>query len=117
MNRIDYVLFVDYQDDVERPLYEHLPENKKKFIDDLKGVLRHLYKSGLINPFSTRDLKSLITIVETLNDDELKDVKAVLSAIEPVVYKLLRHDLLGYPDYSTLEDEILKALKEIIKEV
>ena len=117
LNRIDYVQFIDYQPDVEKTLYEHLSPLKIKFVEELTDFLRNAYKNGLINPFSTRDLKLIINIIDKLDDTDLKDINLIMNSIEPITYKLIKHDMFGYPDRSTLDEDIKGAIKEIIKKL
>ncbi len=108
LNRVDYCLFVDYQDDVEEQIVSDLPDDKQKFLFELRNFLRDLYKNGSIEPFSTRDFKILAREIETV---ELTFEK-VWDILQPIIYKIVKTDMFGFPDEETLTE-----IKQFVKEL
>jgi len=108
LNRIDVALFVDYQAELEEKLVEDLSNEKAQFLKELVKFLRKMYQSGLIEPFSTRDLITAKQIIDKVN---IEDKKKVYQHLLPILYKLVKYDQLGYPD-----EEVLTDIEKFIKE-
>ena len=107
MNRVEISMFVDYQDDVEENIIKFLPEDKFKVVWELRGFLRNMYKENNIEPFSTRDLKNMARLISYVSN--VKNVEEVFNAISPIIYKLTKYDILGYPD-----DETINQIKDFL---
>jgi len=110
LNRIQLSIFSDYQKDVEQLILEDLPEDKRKVLQDIINYLRDAYKQGLIHPFTTRDVKSAVILMQNV------DLKAssIFDALKPLLDKLAKVDPQGYPDEEFL-NEFHKFLEEILK--
>jgi len=108
LNRIEYSIFVDYQDKLEQELISYLPKDKQKIVLEIRNFLRELYKEGSIEPFSTRDLKIMAKEISYID----LNFESIWNAIEPIVYKLIKVDMFGYPD-----EELIEQIKEFIKKL
>ncbi len=109
LNRIQCSIFCNYQSEIEDTIIETLDsDDKKTLVRELKEFFREAYKNGIIHPFTTRDLKTLVALIEPLTD---LNPNTVYNAILPVVYKIARVDPYGYPDSEFLED-VQKFLNE-----
>jgi len=99
LNRMEYVLFVDYQSDVEEKIIASSPNPEKA--KEVVEFFRELAKAGEIKPFTTRDVKFVASLPEITYEKML-----------PVIYKLVNTDNLGYPDEDTL-----KTIKEFFEKL
>ena len=94
LNRIDLCVFCDYQKEVEEAIMDELPEDKKKLLEEIRDFFRDAFKQGMIHPFTTRDLKNSVVLMQSVS----MDANSVFEGLKPVLDKLVKVDPQGYPD-------------------
>ncbi len=99
LNRMEYVLFVDYQREVEDDIISTSsdPDKTREVVE----FFRELARNGEIKPFTTRDVKVISSLKEITYENML-----------PVIYKLVNTDNLGYPDEDTM-----RVIKEFFEKI
>jgi len=107
LNRIDLCVFCDYQKEVEEAIMDELPKDKKKLLKEIVDFFRDAFKQGMIHPFTTRDLKNSVVLMQSVS----MDLDGVFEGLKPVLDKLVKVDPQGYPD-----TEFYKEFKEFLKE-
>jgi len=94
LNRIDLCIFCDYQKEVEEAIMDELPEDKKKLLKEIRDFFRDAFKQGIIHPFTTRDLKNAVVLIQSASMDS----DSIFKNLKPVLDKLVKVDPQGYPD-------------------
>ena len=103
LNRMEIAIFCDYQTELEDEIINSMIKDSKirTLAKKIRDFFRDAYKQGLIHPFSTRDVK---VMAKLLNAAGSTDPAAVLEALLPLIYKIVKVDPLGYPDNEFIEE-------------
>jgi len=105
LNRIDLAIFSDYQEEVEKEIIKEIKdESLREKAVKIKDFLRDAFKQGLIHPFTTRDVKTMVKLLSSSSD--------IYTAMLPLLHKLVKVDPQGYPD-----TEFIENFKQFLNEI
>jgi len=108
LNRMDIVLEVDYQEELEDKIMSSLPPDTKQTLESTVSFLRSLFKKGLIEPLSTRDVVNMVKLLTIKNP---KNRNEFYETIKPVINKIVPKTPQGYID-SDINNEIKTFITE-----